>query len=79
MERQQYAGEGERLVRRYDYEDEWMIVADLGVGDDVVDIDVVDETAIVLVEGETEVEFELPGSAESVDTNNGVLVVRGEQ
>jgi len=79
MVRQQYAGEDERFVRRYDYDEEWVIAADVGVGDEQLDVDVVDETAIVLVGGTTELEFELPGSVESVDTNNGVLVVRGSQ
>jgi len=79
MVRHQYAGEDERFVRRYDYDDEWMIAADVGVGDDRMRIDVVGETAIVLVDEETAMEFDLPGSVESVDTNNGVLVVRGIQ
>jgi hypothetical protein len=79
MVRQQYAGEDERFVRRYDYDDEWVIAADLRVGEDHVDVDVVGETVIVLVDGETAMEFDLPGSVESVDTNNGVLVLRGTQ
>jgi hypothetical protein len=79
MVRQQYAGEDERFVRRYDYDDEWVIAADLGVDGGRLDVDVVGETAIVLVDEETAMEFDLPGSVESVDTNNGVLVVRGSQ
>ncbi|WP_049936249.1 DUF7127 family protein [Haloplanus natans] len=79
MVRQQYAGEDERFVRRYDYDDEWVIAADLGVDGDRLDVDVVGETAIVLVDEETAMEFDLPGTVESVDTNNGVLVVRGSQ
>ena len=79
MVRQQYAGEDERFVRRYDYDDEWVIAADLGVSDDRLDVDVAGETAIVLVDEETAMEFDLPGSVESVDTNNGVLVLRGIQ
>jgi len=79
MVRQQHAGEDERFVRRYDYDDEWVIAADLSVDGDSLDVDVVGETAIVLVDEETAMEFDLPGSVESVDTNNGVLVVRGSQ
>jgi hypothetical protein len=79
MVRQQYAGEDERFVRRYDYDDEWVIAADVGVGDDRLRVDIVGKTAIVLVDEETALEFDLPGSVESVDTNNGVLVVRGTQ
>ncbi|GAB6862579.1 Hsp20/alpha crystallin family protein [Haloplanus litoreus] len=78
MENQQFAGEDERFVRRYDYEDGWVVAADVGVADDRLTTDVVDGTAIVLVDGRTELEFDVPGSVESVDTNNGVLVVRGE-
>ncbi|MFB6195252.1 MAG: Hsp20/alpha crystallin family protein [Haloplanus sp.] len=79
MVRQQSTGEGEQFVRRYDYEDEWVVAADVGVGDDHLDVDIVDETAIVLVEGRTEAELDLPGSVERVDTNHGVLVVTGER
>jgi hypothetical protein len=75
MVNQQYAGESETFVRRYDYEDEWVIAADVGDGD--LDVDIVDGTAIVVVDGETEAELDLPGSVERVDTNNGVLEVRG--
>jgi hypothetical protein len=78
MVNQQFAGEDERFVRRYDYEDGWVIAADIGVTDDRLTTDVVDGTALVLVDGRTELEFDVPGSVESVDTNNGVLVVRGE-
>ncbi|WP_299332931.1 DUF7127 family protein [Haloplanus sp.] len=77
MNDQQHAGESETFVRRYDYNDEWVIAADVGVGGDHLDVDVVDDTAIVVVDGETEVELDLPGSVDGVDTNNGVLEVRG--
>ncbi|WP_248896777.1 DUF7127 family protein [Haloplanus halobius] len=79
MVRQQYTGKDGQFVRRYDYEDQWLIAADIGVDDDRLDIDIVDETAIVVVNGETEAEFDLPGSAESVDTNHGILVVEGDR
>ncbi|SDZ76109.1 hypothetical protein SAMN04488065_0102 [Haloplanus vescus] len=77
MVNQQYTGENEQFVRRYEYGEEWVVAADIGVNGDHVDVDVAGETAIVLVDGETQLEFDVPGSAESVDTNNGVLVVRG--
>jgi hypothetical protein len=77
MNNQQYAGESETFVRRYDYKDEWVIAADVGVGGGHLDVDVVDDTAIVVVNGETEAELDLPGSADYVGTNNGVLEVRG--
>jgi hypothetical protein len=79
MVRQEYAGEREQFVRRYDYDDGWVVAADVGVADDRVAVDVADGTAIVLVDGRTELEFEVPDSVERVDTNNGVLVVSGTQ
>jgi HSP20 family molecular chaperone IbpA len=67
-------------VRRYDYDDEWVVAADLGASDAAVDVDVVGETAIVVVETggrESTSEFDLPGEAASVEVNNGVLTIRG--
>jgi len=79
---QQYQTGGDgAIVRRYEGEDGWTVAADLGVGDDAVDVDVVGETAIVVVEtgsGVHESELDLPGEAEHVKVNNGVLVVRGD-
>jgi hypothetical protein len=80
MNHQQFAGENERFVRRYDYDDGWAVAADLQVDDDVVDVDVVGQTAIVVVEGDervSEAEFDLPGDAARVDVNNGVLSIYG--
>jgi hypothetical protein len=79
MVRQQYAGEDERFVRRYEPPEAGVTAAAGGVGDDRLRVDIVGKTAIVLVDEETALEFDLPGSVESVDTNNGVLVVRGTQ
>lgn len=81
MNQQHQTGDEGALVRRYEDGDEWTVAADLGVGDDAVDVDVVGETAIVVVEtasGVHESELDLPGDAERVKMNNGVLVVRGE-
>jgi len=77
MVNQQYTGENEQFVRRYEYGEEWVVAADIGMSEDHVDVDVAGETAIVLVDGETHLEFDVPGTTENVDTNNGVLVVRG--
>ncbi|KTG08678.1 hypothetical protein AUR64_18605 [Haloprofundus marisrubri] len=79
MSVQQSAG-GERFIRRYEYDDSWVIAAELGVADDAVDVDVVGTTAIVVVDhgdqmSETEFEFELPGADATVETNNGVLTI----
>lgn len=81
MSNTQLAGGDERIVRRYEYDDSWVLVADLGVADEDIDVDVVGTTAIVVAEtddGISEAEFELPGPEASVATNNGVLTIEGE-
>lgn len=75
---QQIGDEG--FVRRYEDDDRWTVAADLGVVTEEVDVDVVDGTAIVVMETESEVheaEFDLPGAAESVVVNNGVVAIEG--
>ncbi|GAB3698541.1 DUF7127 family protein [Halorubrum pallidum] len=77
----QSTGDG-ALLRRYEYEDGWVVAADLGVDAENVSVDTVDETAIVVIEGSgdpVESEFELPGTAESVSVENGVITVEGER
>lgn len=67
-----------RFLRRYDYDDGTVIAADLNAADEDVTVDTVDGTAIVVVErddDDEEFEFELPGSAASVDIENGVLTI----
>ena len=49
MSTQQFAGANDRFLRRYEYDDSWVVAADLGVADDAVDVDVVGTTAIVVV------------------------------
>ena len=78
MNTQQFAGGNERFLRRYEYQDSHVVAADLGVSDDSIDVDVVGETAIVVVDAGdrvTETEFELPAGEAQVDVNNGVLVI----
>ncbi|MFB6281821.1 MAG: Hsp20/alpha crystallin family protein [Haloferacaceae archaeon] len=80
MNQQHQIGGDGALVRRYDDGDLWTVAADLGVGDDAVDVDTVGETAIVVVEtaaGVHESELDLPGEAEGVTVNNGVLAITG--
>jgi len=82
MRSKQLAGNDERIVRRYEYEDSWVLAADVGVDDDDLDVDVVGTTAIVVAETDgdvSEAEFELPGSDASVATNNGVLTITVEK
>ena len=78
MNTAQHAGSDERIVRRYEYDDSWVLVADVGAAAGDIDVDVVGTTAIVVAEHGseiTEAEFELPGSDATTRTNNGVVTV----
>jgi HSP20 family molecular chaperone IbpA len=82
MSIKQLADEDERIVRRYEYEDSWVLAADVGLADEDVNVDVVGTTAIVVAESDgdvSEAEFELPGENASVSTNNGVLTITVER
>jgi hypothetical protein len=65
------------FARRYEYEDAELLAADLGVAGDA-SVDVLEDTAIVVFEGEEgpeQIEFRLPeGGAEAFITN-GVLTI----
>ncbi|MFO7833982.1 MAG: Hsp20/alpha crystallin family protein [Halohasta sp.] len=78
MTQTQTAGRDGRFVRRYEYDDHWLLAADLSVDDEQVDVDVVGSTAILVIDhGDrlSEAEFELPGTDPEVTTNNGVLTI----
>lgn len=78
MRTHNHATRDDRLARRYEYDDHTVVAVDLPFDDERVSVDVVDVTVIVVVaDGESvqETEFELPGPAETVDLNNGVLTV----
>lgn len=66
------------LARRYDYPDRTVLAMDLQVPEESLNVDVVDGTAILVVETEdgprTE-EFEVPEGDADVFMNNGVLTV----
>lgn len=82
MDTNQSTSREERFLRRYEYDDEWVVAADLPVDDDAVDVDVVGTTAILVVDhGDrvTETEFELPGAAVSIEVENGVLTITIEK
>ena len=75
------AGDG-ALVRRYEYEDGWIVAADLGVDDEAIDVDTVGETAIFVVshgDEPAESEFDLPGPATDVTVSNGVVTIGGDR
>ena len=74
----QSTGATERFLRRYEYDDHWVVAAELGVADDAIDVDVLGTTAIIVVdtpEGVRETEFELPGPAADITVRNGVLSI----
>ena len=78
MNSQQFVGGDERFLRQYEYDDDHVVVADFGVSEGSIDVDVVGSTAIVVVDAGdrvTETEFELPEGDAQVAVNNGVLVI----
>lgn len=64
-------------VRRYEYEDDTMIVADLGAVAEDVSVEVLEDVAIVVIahpEGDAQFEIELPEQGVSnTFITNGVL------
>ncbi|WP_144798133.1 DUF7127 family protein [Halorubrum depositum] len=82
MNHQQTRSTGDgALLRRFEYDDGWIVAADLGADAANVSVDAVGETAIVVVEGDgepVETEFELPGPAASTAVANGVVTVEGD-
>ena len=66
-------------VRRYHYDDETVIVADLGLEAEDVSIEVLDDLAIVVIEGpegERQFEIDLPETGVSnTFITNGVLTI----
>jgi HSP20 family molecular chaperone IbpA len=78
MSNHQFASRDDRFLRRYEYDDSWVVAADLGVSDEAVDVDVVGSTAIVVVDHGnrvSETEFELPGDDAEAFIRNGVLTI----
>jgi hypothetical protein len=70
---ERFARGGDTLARRFDYDDLVVFVADLGPGRDG-SVDVVGETAIVVVDDE-QYEFELPAGEARGSIVNGVVTV----
>lgn len=69
-------------VRQFEYDDETVLVADVGVNDDAVTIDVLDDTVILVVETDRDPvqhELEVPtGTVSKALINNGVVTVEVE-
>ncbi|WP_255193552.1 hypothetical protein [Natronobeatus ordinarius] len=61
-------------VREYD--DETIVTVDFGPVIGEPTLDVVDDTAIVVVDG-THLEFDVPPEATDVIVNDGILTIRG--
>ncbi len=64
------------MVRQYDYDDESIMIADFGHVDG--DIDVIDDTAIIVINDE-QYEFDVPPSASRGIMNNGIVTIEVEQ
>jgi MinD-like ATPase involved in chromosome partitioning or flagellar assembly len=62
------------IVREYDYDEEHVIVVDIGAGANEATIDLVGDTAIIVSDDE-QFEIELPADATDVHANNGVLTI----
>jgi HSP20 family molecular chaperone IbpA len=84
--RQTRSAGGGALVRRYEYQDRWIvavdIAGDIGVDDEAIDVDTVGETAILVVthgDESTESEFDLPGPATEATVRNGVVTIEGDR
>lgn len=73
---QSVRGDSETLVRRYEYDDEALFVADFGHAEGTVDL--VDGTAIVVVDDE-QYEFDVPATASRGIMNNGIVTVEVER
>ncbi len=74
----QTAGRDSRFLRQYEYDDHWLVVADLPVDDEQVTFDIVGSTAIIVIDhGDrvSETELDLPGTGANVEVNNGVLTI----
>ena len=80
---QRASGDGDDVpVRRYEYDDQTVVASDLGVLDGDVSVDLLDDRAIVVVEGrqgsQTR-EIELPEGTSQAFINNGVVTIEVDQ
>ncbi|WP_436346467.1 DUF7127 family protein [Natronorubrum sp. FCH18a] len=71
------AGDREEItITKREYDGEQVIAVDFGPTGDTPSLDVVDGTAIVVVDG-TQLEFDVPADATDVTVNDGILTIRG--
>lgn len=75
----QHVSDGQdRLIRRYDYDDDTVIAVDLGANASDASVDIADGTAIVVIEtteGTRQEEFDLPHERARAFIRNGVLSI----
>ena len=68
----------DRFVRRYEYDEDTVIAVDLGVETADASVDIIDGTAIVVIEtpeGERQEEFDLPDDDARAFMRNGILTI----
>jgi hypothetical protein len=78
MTLRQFREDIDGIARRYQYDDGITFVADVGAPDDAVTIDVVGDTAIVVVESDGDSrqhELDLPHGDAKAFMHNGVLTI----
>lgn len=63
-------------VRKREYDDETIILVDFGDDSSELSVDVVDDAAIVVMDGQ-QLEFEVPAAASEITVNNGILTIKG--
>ena len=76
---QQFGRRDDDSLRRYDYEEETVFVADLGTETGDATVDAVDGSAIVVAESGEQFEFALPDGAREPSIRNGVLTIEVAQ
>lgn len=77
MNEQQRFTEQEGAVAQYEYDDEIVLVADIGPGTDG-SVDVVDRTAVIVV-NEKQYEFDIPEGDAQAFIKNGVVTIEVER
>ena len=79
MNNTQVTNRDDRLLRQYEYDEQWVLAADLPVDDDSVSYDTIGDTLILVFDDDgdvSETELDLPGDDADVTVNNGVLTVQ---
>lgn len=77
MNGQQRFARDDGFVRRYEYDDQYVLVTDVGPETDA-SVDVVDGTAILVLD-EHQYEFEVPDGEAQAFMKNGVVTVEVER